>query len=222
MTFFAGVRRDGVDIWDYQSKQPLVTLKPQPPNEEMFYSRLLCCTNDGGKIAVAAGDCCVIVVWDISDIGSCQMLYMIRQLGPEFISSFCFTKSGEYLVASVGCRAVLYDARNGSLVRIIDSTAYYRTAYVHTVGDRILTVSAEGTVKLWDDGFEVSRQQQLEKVILSCSVNADEKLAVFAGADGMFILLDLVTFEATAASGRGAGNLFNIQFNAAAITYTHL
>jgi WD40 repeat protein len=164
--YFAGVRSGGVDIWDYQSKQPLVTLKPQPPNEEMFYSRLLCCTNDGGKIAVAAGDCCVIVVWDISDIGSCQMLYMIRQPGPEFITSFCFTKSGEYLVACVVSRTVLYDARNGSFVRVIDDPTS-RMAFVHTVGDGILTASVDGTVKLWDGGFEVSRQQRLERSILS-------------------------------------------------------
>jgi WD40 repeat protein len=53
------------------------------------------------------------------------------------------------------------------------------------------------------------------EVFSLCALNADETSAVFAVPGSAFVLLDLVTFEATEASGRGARHFFNIQFNAA-------
>jgi WD40 repeat protein len=192
--YITGVRPDRVDIWNYETKQHLAALI-NPRDQAHWYTRTACGSSDGRMLAVLTQDFRTVVVWDISDIEKSTVKYEILHPGAAtFVQSMCFTKNCEQLVVVVGIDVKVYDAFDGRLLHITDPFIA-KPILVHPVGEEILTITEDGTMRFWYPSLEGGRQQCLDRKIHSACVSPSGNLVAVAELNGTLLIIDLITFE---------------------------
>jgi WD40 repeat protein len=151
-----------------------------------------------------------VLVWDISDIQNCKVMYEIKQSAP--IYALCFTMGSDQLIMGQLDKVALYDANNGNLLLAADDGITSSTILVRPVGNEILAVSSDGAVRMWDATLGSCRHTRLNTIILNGCVTLLEDLAALAVSDGI-LLLNLGTLEPRMMMGDTVRSVTNLQFN---------
>jgi WD40 repeat protein len=201
MIYFVGVRLDGVDIWDYETKQLLTTLNmpygQTRGNVRAVSSSLFCCSNDGGVLAVSTSSEGVIV-WNTSDISDCKIICDITVHDtPQYtgsLSAVCFTENHGHLVAAVGMTFKVFDTASGAFVRGVEAHND-RIIVLVAINDEMISVSVDGTIKVWDACFVESRQHRLDRDIKSACVSPSGDVIAVVQDEKKLLILDVATFQ---------------------------
>jgi WD40 repeat protein len=214
--YLAGLRFEGVDIWDYASKQHLATIKPNVGCNRCF-TKVSCFSNHGRMLAIKTRDPSGVSVWDISgisptDTSTCREVYQVMQPAGPHIDSICFTKDDEQLLVGFYGSVVMCDARSGHLLRILDGFGT-NIVLLHPVGDGILTALNDGTITVWDSTFTWRRHQtKLDNIICGCVARSEDRAAFSVFGDTLHIL-NLATLEPMVKLN-DIPTAYSLQFNA--------
>jgi hypothetical protein len=191
--YMIGTRSDRVDLWDYHSKQHLVTLTSAHCR---YCPNVYDCSSDGHLLAVSTSDCKRVIVWDVSNMRDCSEIQQLtvpsRPLG--YITSVCFVLNTEQLIVGYDNKIALYDSRVGSLIRTTE--VQREVELVHSFNDRIISVSRSGTVQEWDTNLVETRQRQV-RMKTGSTLIAPSGNSLALPSHGSSIILDLVTLTST-------------------------
>jgi WD40 repeat protein len=214
--YLAGLHYHGVEIWDYQSKVHLASLKATRCPEGMGYGRSFCFSPDGKMLATLTANAMRVVVWDVETINDCKVMYELNQ--PEFnhyAHCVCFSKNSESLIVGYGRKVILYEAVTGS----VQQTSEWHTdivIFIQHVGDVYLSASSNGALLEMDSHLVYIRDMKLGPRISSVCISPSEsKIAVCTDAIRIFIL-DTATWEASVTLGDVADKVSyvgNLQFS---------
>jgi WD40 repeat protein len=199
--------RERVDVWDELSKEHLATLR----SACSYFPDIYSCSSDGQLLVICASNYRRLIVWDISDVISCkelQPLVCLRDM-PD-IMSVRFVKNSEQLVVGCGWKVVLFNARSGLLLNTISVEAC-AFALVHPVGDKIITVTSEGTVQKWDSRLIETGRKQLQIVVWCTSLSSSEE-SMAVGSESSIIIFDLTTWKQKKVL-EGFRQAINVQFD---------
>jgi WD40 repeat protein len=186
--YLAGLRSPGrgIDIWDYQSKRPVVTLRPEC---EQGYNSKYCISSDGYLLAVSTARFMNVHVYDISNLGDCRELYVLEKPGIIFYAnSVSFSKYNDRIIAAYNHKVVTYDASNGQLLRVADGH-HGAVLFAQLVGITALSASEQGELILWGPDLEEIRRHNFEEQICQvCVAPSEEMIAVSIAGRGVAIL----------------------------------
>jgi WD40 repeat protein len=219
--YLSGLRSDGIDIWDYQTKKHVATLTPSRHHPGTGYNRPYCISGDCRLLATARQGGESVVVWDISalpDGGTelyCTVPYywVDNPTIPDDVESVCFTKNCAHLIAGYSQHIRAFNALDGCLLHVVECAA--KTLVVHPVAEGILTASEEGMVTWWDAERVRGQRKQLETEIQRGCVAPSENLVAFIVSGGTIRILDVATLALTATIAHVECGVRRILFNAA-------
>jgi hypothetical protein len=77
--YFAVLHYDGIEIWDYQSKVHLSSLKASASPLLKNFGHSFCFSNDGRMLATVTADAVGVVVWDIAGMNDCKVKYALTR-----------------------------------------------------------------------------------------------------------------------------------------------
>jgi WD40 repeat protein len=194
--YLIGARRDGIDLWDYPSKQHLVTL-------QSHYPTAFSTSSDGTRLAVVPNYFQPAVIWDISDVNNITEVCHLAPLEGDCIQAIHFINTSEHVIVGHNHSLALYDATTGILVKLIRGRN--SVVFAHVFHDRILTLSSDGFMKEWDHNLTEllpqQEQQQPERVLgynIGCAcISPSEDIIAFAAAEDSIGLLNPVTLRVT-------------------------
>jgi WD40 repeat protein len=187
--YLIGTSVDKVDIWDLHSKQHKATLKVAKCNN---YPYTYSCSTDGRLLAICARSFEQVVVWDLSTIDDCKVVHTLSI--PSFrpiIHTICFINNDEKLIVGFDNNITVFDIRSGSSLMTVEVEGRY-TAFIHDIGDRIITVSDKGTLQEWNPELTEIRREQLGVSIRCASINSSQDV-IAASVDNSIMVLDVAT-----------------------------
>jgi WD40 repeat protein len=205
--YFINARWTRIDIWDYQSKQHLVTLRSPGGFNPCAYSL----SNDGRRLAVAEQGRRKVIVWDISVIGECKVICQLSVTSGDpckYVYLISFMQNSDQLLVRYYNEVRLYDVRSGSCLNRIS----VETVFVHDSLDKIITCSRNGLLQEWDGTWTEIRRCKLGfEVYGACISHLEDAIAVAAG--DYIAVVDLATLTSRKKIFSGSASYWRLQFS---------
>ncbi|TDH68059.1 hypothetical protein CCR75_004196 [Bremia lactucae] len=144
--------KDGfIEVWDFETCKLRKDLEYQAKDELMMHANsvtAIACSLDGELLATASDDG-QVKVWKLAT-GSC--LRRFDSAHHEGIQSITFSRDGsQLLTASFDHLVRIHGLKSGNTLKEFRGhQSYVHVAFFVSNGNKVLSVSSDGTLKLWD------------------------------------------------------------------------